>query len=275
MSLPPPEVEAIVAVNMMGALLICRPGHPDMIRWVEKALALSRKSGDFKLCIEAADWAITYYSWAGMFAKAEIIKREAGRLLDKSGAYAPGLLHWKWLDISTCIFYDVPSESTLRQVSEALDMSENTGISTWQPMLLLSGVFIALILEDFNKAEAFLQALGPMADASKQHGYGIFLHCAALYYFLKGDMDRALEHSRMAVAVVEKTGYTFPSIVCRFGLGQILVARGDFEAAADEFSTAHQLSLQTRSRVMEFMCLAGVNWSFWKQGKEAEGRQRA
>ena len=265
---PTLEIEATVAVSMMSALLFCRPHHADMTMWVEKALALSRQHGDYRLCIEAADWAITYYSWSGQFAKAEIIKTETGRLMEASRAYPPGLLHWKWLDISACIFYGIPDESTLHEVSEALEIAENTGIGTWKPMFLLNGVFVALILGDFQKAEECLERLEPMMSPERQHGQGIFYHSAALCHFLKGDMNRALEHARTALAAIEKTGYVFPTIVCRFGLSQILMERGDFEEAAAELLSSHELSVKTRSPALEFMCLAGKAWLVLKQGRD-------
>ncbi len=264
---PSLEIEATVAVHMMSALLFCRPHHTGMTMWVEKALSLSRQYGDYRLCIEAADWAITYYSWSGQFARAEIIKTETDRLMEASRAYPPGLLHWKWLDISTCIFYGIPTESTLCEVSEALAIAENTGIGIWQPMFLLNGTFVTLILGDFQKAEAFLQDLEPIMSPERQHGHGIFHHSAALYHFLKGDMNRALEHARTAVTAIEKTGYIFPTLVCRFGLTQILIAQGDFEEATAELLRTRELSVKTRSRILEFMCLAGQAWLALNQGR--------
>lgn len=264
---PSPEIEAAVAVNMMSALICCRPHHPNMTIWIDKALLLSQERGDLRLQGEAAGWAITYFSWLGDFAKAEILKEETGRLMEAYKTHLPAMLHLKWLDISTRIFYGIPIDATLREVLEALEIIKKNGIAAWEQMFLLNGVFVALILGDFKKAEEFLQRLQPILNLSRYHGYGIFHHCMALLRFLKGDTTRALEHARTAIKAMEETGYVFPVIVCRYGFAMILIDQGNFEEADEELSSAHSLALKTRSAVTEFMCLLGKAWlTYRKEG---------
>lgn len=269
---PSPEIEATVAVNMMSALMFCRPHHPDMLIWVDKALSLSRRCGDLRLRIEAADWAVTYYSWVGNFARAEIIKKETGRLMEAYRANPSGMLHWKWLDISTRIFYGLPpDESTLEEISEALGIVEKTGLQVWEHMFLLNGIFVALRLGDLQKAGEFLERLEPILGPTRYHGHGVFHHCAALYHLLVGDMNKALEHERTAVEITEETGYLFPAILCRYGLAQILIEREAFDEAALELGMAHALSLKTGSAIFEFMCVTGKAWLAIKQENDEEG----
>ncbi len=269
-SFPSPEIETAVAVSMMSALMCCRPHHPHMTMWIEKALSLSRQHGDLRLRIEAADWTITYFSWIGDFARADIIKREIGRLMGAYKAHLPGMLHWKWLDISTRLFYDIPDVSTLQEVIEALETIEQTGIGAWEQMFLLNGVFVALILGHFQRAEGFLQRLQPILNPSRYHGYGIFHHCAALYNFLRGDTIRALEHARTALKAINETGYVFPVMVCRYGLAMVLIDQERFEEAAEELSSAHSLARKTRSTIAEFMCLLGNAWLAFRQKRDED-----
>jgi LuxR family transcriptional regulator, maltose regulon positive regulatory protein len=259
-SFPSPEIEAAVAVNMMSALMCCRPHHPRMMMWIEKALSLSQKQGDLHLQGEAADWAIMYFSWLGDFAKAEILKEETGRRMEAYKTHLPAILHWKWLDISTRVFYDIPDDSTLDEVLEALETIKQNGILAWEQMFLFNGVFVALILGNFKMAEEFLQRLQPILNPSRYHGYGIFHHCVALYDFLRGDTVRALEHARTALKAINETGYVFPVMICRYGLAMILIDQEDFEEAAEELSSAHSLARKTRSTIAEFMCLLGKAW---------------
>ena len=272
-SFPSPEIEAIVAMNMMSALMCCRPHHPHMMMWIDKALSLSRQHSDLRLQIEAADWAITYFSWIGDFARADIIKAETGRLMEAYKDHLPGMLHWKWLDISTRLFYDIPNDSTLKEVSEALDIVKQSGIGAWEQMFLLNGVFVALILGNFQRAEDFLQRLQPILNPSRYHGYGIFHHCAALYNFLRGDILKALEHARTAIKAIEETGYVFPVIVCRYGLAMILIDQENLEEAAEELSFSHLLARKTRSTIAEFMCLLGEAWLALKQKRDVDRGQ--
>lgn len=254
---PTPEIEARVAVSMMCALMFRKPHHPDMIQWVERALLLSLKYGDQNLRIEAADWAITYFSWAGNFNRAKIIKAAAEKLMKAHRAHPPGILHWKWLDISTRLFYEIPGDSALGEVLEALQIVEKTGLKMWEHMFLLNGVFISLILGDLSKAGEFLKRLEPILSPSRYHGHGIFHHCAALYNLLTGDLNQALEHARTAVKISKETGYVFPTIVCRYCLAQILIEKEEFVRAGEEIEVALSESLETHSAILEFMCLMG------------------
>ena len=268
---PTPEIEATVTVGMMSALMFRKPHHPQMDQWTERALFLARKYGDQHLRIEAADWAITYYCWVGNFGRAEIIKSEAGRLMETSGDYPPGMLHWKWLDIATRIFNEIIDDATLEEVSSALRSVEETGLRAWEHMFLLDGVFIALMLGDFSRAGEFLKRLEPILNPLRYHGHGIFHHCAALYNWLGKDVKKALEHERTAAEISAETGHVFPTIVCRYGLAQILIEQGELDEATKELDAVTNLSRETRSTVLEFMCLTGKAWLLLKQGREQDG----
>lgn len=267
---PSPEIEARVTVNMMAALMFRAPHRPRMDQWTERALSLSRKYGDHRLQIEAADWAITYYCWIGNFRRAEIIKSEAGRLMEAERDYPPGRLHWKWLDIATRIFNEIIDDATLEEVSTALRTVEERGLRAWEHMFLLDGVFIALMLGDFSGAEAFLNRLEPILNPSRYHGHGVFHHCAALYNWLRKDLKKALEHERTAVQISTETGHVFPTIVCRYGLSLILIEQGELDEAGKELEAVTLQSKETQSTVLEFMCLAGKSWLALKVKKEQD-----
>ncbi len=267
---PTPEIEARVTVNMMAALMFRKPHHSRMDQWAERALSLTRKYGDHHLQIEAADWAITYYCWIGNFRRAEIIKSEAGRLMEAARDYPPGRLHWKWLDIATRIFNEIIDDTTLEEVSTALRNAEERGLRTWEHMFLLDGVFIALMLGDFSRAGAFLNRLEPILNPSRYHGHGVFHHCAALYNWLGKDLKKALEHERIAAQISTETGHVFPTIVCRYGLSQILIEQGELDEAGKELDAVTLQSKETRSTVLEFMCLAGKSWLALKEKREQD-----
>lgn len=268
---PTPEIETRVAVSMMCALMFRKPHHPDMLQWVDRALILSRKYGDLNLRIEAADWAITYFSWAGNFTRSKIFKTAAEKLMKAHSAHPPGILHWKWLDISTRLFYEIPDESALGEVLEALQLVEKTGLRMWEHMFLLNAVFLSLILGDLSKAGEFLKRLAPMLSPSHYHGHGVFHHCAALYNLLTGDLNQALEHARTAVKISTETGYVFATIVCRYGLARILIETGEFEGAEEEIEIALSESRKNRSAILEFMCLMGKALLALKLEENEEG----
>ena len=268
---PSPEVEARIAVNMMSALLFRQPDHDNIGQWVEKALSMTRKHGDVRLRTEAWDWAITFYCWLGNFPRAEILKEE-NRMQMKAYMKNPAvMLHLKWLDIATGMFYSVPGESILEDIIKSLRTSEETGIHAWDPMFLTEGVYAAMILGKENKVKEFFKTIESILHPSRYHGYTMYHIGYSLFYLLKGDNFRALEHARKAHDIAEETGYIFPLIICRFGLAQVLAERGEHGEAEELLDSALDLSVLTRSHILEFMCMAAKARIFFSLGLKEKG----
>jgi DNA-binding SARP family transcriptional activator len=270
---PSPEIEARIAVSMLCALMFRKPDSADMIRWVEQALLMAKKYGDVRLRSESWDWAITYYCWLGNFARAEILKTENRKQMQAYVKNPAVMLHLKWLDIATEMFYGVPGESTLEEIIQALHKGEETGIHAWDPMFLTEGVYAALILGKTGQAEDFLKLIESLLNPSAYHGYAMYHISFSLHSLLTGDTVRALEHALRANEAAEETGYIFPIIICRFGLAQILLEREEYTKAGKEFDRAHDLSIKARSRILEFMCLAANARLYLKQGIKEKGRK--
>lgn len=270
---PSPEIEARVALNMMCALMFRKPHSTDMIRWVEHALSVSRTYGGPRLRSEAWDWAITFYCWLGNFARAEILKEENRKIMMEYLKNPAIMLHLKWLDIATGIFYSVPGKSALEEVIEALHTAEETGIHNWDPMFLTEGVYAALMTGNMERAKDFLNTIESSLNPSNYHLYAMYHISYSLYCLLTGDTVRSLEHAKKANDVANETGYIFPMIICRFGLGQILSERGEYSDAWKELDRAHELSISVHSRILEFMCLAAKGRLHLKQGVNDKGRK--
>ncbi len=269
---PSSEIEARVAVDMMSALLFRRPDHDDMIRWVEKALSMAGKYGGIRLKTEVYDWAITYYCWLGNFPRAEILKEENRKQMKAYLNNPAVILHLKWLDIATGMFYGVPKESILEDTIEALMISDEYGIHTWDSMFLTEGVYAAVMLGKADKAKVFLETIEKYLNPSRYHGYTMYHIGYSLYYLHTGDSFRALEHARKAYEIAEETGHFFPVIICRFGLAQILVERDQLNEAQELLESALDHSVHACSHILEFMCMAAKARIFFKREMKIEGR---
>ena len=248
------------------------PDHDKMTPWIERTLAMARRHGDLRLKSEAWDWAITYYCWLGNFPRAEILKEENRNEMRAYRKNPVVTLHLKWLDIATGMFYGVPGESILEDIIEALRKGERNGIHAWDPMFLTEGVYAALILGKTEKARNFLKIIESSLHPSRYHGYAMYHISYSLHMLLTGDTFRALEHARKANDIATETGYIFPIIICRFGLAQVLAERENFVEAEKVLDSAHDMSVRTRSHILEFMCLAAKARLFLKQGEEETGK---
>ncbi|MDX2440720.1 MAG: hypothetical protein QNK40_09235, partial [Desulfobacterales bacterium] len=268
---PSPEIEAKVTVCMMFLLLIRRPDRPDMIQWVEKALLLSRKSGNINLYIQAIDWAMTYYAWIGDFAKIEIIRKESQELAKSHRTSPAMMLHWKWIDISVRICTMKQIDSIPDEISDALVMVKETGLYVMENLFLMPGIFVSFLLRDISAAEALLKKFESIIDVSHYHSFGIFHHFTGLYHLHMGNITQARAHAETALKISHETGYPLAAIVCRFQLAYILYELGEVEKGKQELSRTYDLSVKMKSRIFEFMCLMLSAKFTLDQKKENQG----
>lgn len=270
-SFPSRDIEAKVTVCMMCALVIRNPERPDIIRWVEQALSLSRKSGNINLRILAIDWAMMYYSWIGDFARTETIRDESKELVKSYRTSPAMMIHWKWIDISTRLSTMTDIEAAQAEISEALDLVNHTGLHVWEHIFFMPGIFASLLMGEFSKAEYYLKRFESILDNAHFHGYAVFHHFAGLYNLLTGNGSRALAQAETAVKLSDETGYVLATIVCRIQLAYVLHEQGKSREALKELSQAHSKAHETKSSIYTFMCLIVKSKITMDQGKDEEG----
>lgn len=268
---PSPEIEAKVTVCMAFVMLIRRPDHPDMIQWIEKALALSRVSNNINLYMQAIDWAMTYYAWIGDFAKVEIIRQESKETVKSYMASPAMMLHWRWVDISAraCTMENI--DSAQKDVSDALAMVKKTGLYVWEHYFFMPGIFVSLLCGDLSSANTFLKRFESILDISHYHSFGVFHHFMGLYNLHMGNITQARAHAESALKISDETGYVLAAIVCRFQLAYILYELGEFPKGEEELSRTYDLAIKMKSRILEFMCLMLRAKATLDQKKENQG----
>ena len=270
-SFPSQEIEAKVTVCMMFALLIRKPGHSDILQWVEKALSLSRKSNNFNIHIQAINWAMTYYAWIGDFARIEIIRDESKELAKSHKTTPAMMIHWKWMDISTRISTMTDIDSIMDEIYDTIALINTTGLHVWKHIFYMPGIFASILLGKFSKADDFLKKFEALLDRSHSHGYTIFHHFKGLFNLIQGNRSRALAHAETAVKLAEETGYALTTIVCRIQLAFILHEQGKSHEALKELNYTYSRALDTKSIIYEFMCLIVKSKIIMDQGKNEEG----
>jgi LuxR family maltose regulon positive regulatory protein len=268
---PSPEVEAKVTVCMMVASVIHNPERPDIIQLVEQALSLSQRHGDINLRLQAIDWAMTYYSWIGNFARTEAIRDESQELVKSYQTSPAMMIHWKWIDISTRLTTMTDIESAPVEISEALRVINHTGLYVWEHIFFMPGIFASLLLGDFSNAEYYLKRFESILDTAHAHAYAVFHAFADLYDMLTGNTQRALAHAETAVKLSEETGYVLATIVCRIHLAYLLHDQGKSKEALQELNRAHAEALETKSTVFTFMCLLLRSQCALDEGEDRKG----
>ncbi|MBP2685422.1 MAG: malT [Deltaproteobacteria bacterium] len=250
---PSVEIEARVSGSMVGALLYRRPHHPNVRAWMDRALSASRALGDGFLILQSLIRAANYHQWMGDKAAASLALEEI-RLLSRSPTVSPvHVVFGKWLEASILLWAEADAGAALRVVSEGLDASRRLGVHLWDHFLFAAGARAALHSGDGKAAGEYLEkmkaAMPPgrhLAEAHHSH------HCAWMH-LLRGDLQRAAENIRRALAHAESTGVIFAEILCRLSAANIAEERGEREEAR-----AYLLGIGDRirsygNRMFEFM----------------------
>jgi ATP/maltotriose-dependent transcriptional regulator MalT/DNA-binding SARP family transcriptional activator len=252
---PSLEIEARVAVSMMFALMVRKPDHPDMIQWIEKALSLSRDSGNIYLYMRAIDYSIMYYLWIGDFAKAEIIHKESQELA-KSHRTSPAMvIQWKLLNITIRLFTMREIDSVAKEISDTLVIIKKNGLHVMEQLFFMSGIFISLLIGDLSSAKTFLKRFESILDISHYHSFGIFHHFTGLYNLHTGNITQAKAHAETALKISDETGAFRVAIGCRFQLASILHELGEVQKCKEELSLTYDIAVKMKNRIFEFMCL--------------------
>ena len=270
----PDEITARLASSFMGALIIRNPHHPELTHWLDRALDLSRKISDMATRLKIGIWAVTYFMWIGEFEKASIFRDKADNSMRQGTVSPVTQLFWQWLDISADIRFMNAPEKALALVMNLLKEADQKGTHQMDQMLFPPGVFAALILGDFKKAKILLDRFSALPDDTHLHGLVIFHHFQGLYCMLHGHVHEALAHADTALKMANKTGYVFYEALCHFQMAHIQHGMEMPADALDHLKIAYDLSVATKSSILQFMCLlkqAHLKLSDTRDKKRAKG----
>jgi LuxR family maltose regulon positive regulatory protein len=248
------EIQAKVACCMAGALIIRKPHHPQLTRWIDLALELSQETADFTTQLKSSIWAATYYMWTGDVAHAELVKEKARRLLQGKTPSPVTNQFWQWLEISADIRAMKSPETVLRNILQILKEADAKGEHLMDQMFFPPGMFAAMVTGELSKAETLLARFGALPDDSHRHGHAIFHHFKGVFHMIQGRNDLALAHAETALKMVRRTGYMFYEALCLFQMAHLFQIQTLYSEAEDYLTQSQKIAVKAKSRLLEFMC---------------------
>lgn len=273
-SFPAPEIEARVAAAMADALTWRQPGRSDIDIWLERALILSRQTGDFGLHVMAGFYAQHYYIWMGDITRSSILVEDIGRMVRSPNVSPMVRILRNFLAAIVNNSATTSYDHSLQLLTEALEIGESNGLHIWDHLILAAGVSAALNKGDLDAAGDFLQRMETVLAHGGQANYCQYNYLSAWHWARSGDFSQALGHARAAVKLAEEKGQILPEISIRLALAQILHETGDHRQAEAQLAVAGRLAEQTGSRFLEYMYLTAAAWIAWEQGDESIGLER-
>ncbi|BBO90693.1 BTAD domain-containing putative transcriptional regulator [Desulfosarcina ovata] len=250
---PSPQIEARIMLARAVAELIRRPTSETIQPGFQRALSLARKSGNVDFELQVIGWAMTYQAWMGRFDEVEVI-RKTSKALAKGRLTQPSqVIQWKWIDIATRLYTLCGRESILDEIAEAIDMVRKTGLYTWEHKFFMPGIFAALLLSDFNTADAFLKRFEAILDPAHYHAHTIYHHFAGLYALLTGNTVQARAHAETALRIADETGYRLACVICRIQLAYLRHLHGNSDQALETLQSVGDIMRRGQSAVFDFM----------------------
>jgi LuxR family maltose regulon positive regulatory protein len=269
---PSPKIEAKVAVSLAGALLVLRPQHPDLKKWMERSLELSREIKDVHLSMRTLITVAHWCQWIGDMARCSMLVEQLEKTAQSASASPLLMIAKKWMEACVCNLGPTADyDSALRMVKEGLKTARETGVYFWNSMLHTQAVVACLNQGDLANAWKFLQEMHS-ALKSKQRVLSCQYHyLSAWYYLLLGDHSRALFACKAAVNLALEIGSASQEILCRMEMAQILKSAGETRHAALQLNLAGELTPQCGSLTLEYSYLMAKARFALDEEEESDG----
>ncbi len=268
---PSSEIALGVAAGMTAALTWRNPVHPDIQKWADRSLSLSKNSPNVEACTRAYTNNAVYHLWMGAFHECGILIGEMKKMI---ASHPVSPLRSLVLKHTEAMFYNTSAEyrgQALRSVIEGLEEGGRTGVHVIDPLLYNQGVISSLNEEDFIRAEESLLKLEKTLRSNSRTHAGHYFYLSACYHLCIGKIAQAVLSAKKGLDLVQETGVPVSEVLVRLVLSHALHEAGKENEAAQEFTEAKRAVGQTGSFYFEYLCGLTEAYFEYARGNEAAG----
>lgn len=264
---PTPEIEARVAAGMLNAMTYRQPYRAELPMWAELVGQVVVKHPSIQMRMMLGNYLIIYYLWVGDFAKAGLVIEVLRPVSCKYENDPLTRQHWYIME-AMYSFFVADNKTCMQLIGRGLKNAEESGIHLLDLYLLGQGVYSNLSLGEPSEARSFL---GRMASINSprlldKSFYQYQASSVAWYY---GDLKKAIEHGKLAVAIAEDVSTPFAAALCLAELSSILFDDGQYEEALKYLTRAAESG--RGMNFIAYMCaLNGARFNF-DRGNDQQG----
>ena len=188
-----PELEAAIAADMAFSMIwFYSYRHAEIKDWLERALGLAQKVGDINQQLIILAGAVEYYSVLDDQENLAFFSKQAEKL-PLSPALSPlSVMLWKAGEVFMKYALKTDHEEVLRLISEALETGRRSGIHIYDRFILQFAVDVSFQTGDLTRTAELLCQLERVTKAGVSRAMAIYQFLSGWYYFLKGDISRAV-----------------------------------------------------------------------------------
>ncbi len=252
-SFPTPEIALSVATGMTSALTWRNPGHPDIGKWADAALSLSKNSTNIEGCIRAYTNNIIYHIWMGAFDECAMLISEIKKMISSQPVSPFRSIVLKHAE---AMFYNTAAEfqqQAHRTVADGLEEVQKTGMHAVDPWLYNQGVISSLNEGNSKRAEEFLLKLEKAVRSNSRTHTGHYFYLSACYNLYIGNIPQAVFSAKKSLDLLRETGAPVSEVIARLVLSHTLHEEGNEDDANLEFALAKQVITQTGSSYFEYL----------------------
>lgn len=268
-------VEARVVTSMSTALMLRQPHHPAITDWMAAALPAAREFADIDFRVQTYFFIAVFYFWRGDLVHFRAIQAEIDSLVTLPEASPLSRLVRPCLAAFTDIWLEGAYEAARTRIDEALAFASDSGVYTWNHMLLSLQAYCRLARGQVACAEKSLTQLAGLLDGSRKHLYSMYYYLLSWSSYLKGQKAVARVQASTALSYAETTGYVFAQILCLIQNAWILDETGDAPYGADAaglLARAKDRCRKTGSDMLAYAAGLVEAGLLLKGGRQAEGR---
>jgi LuxR family maltose regulon positive regulatory protein len=257
---------------MLISLTLRKTDQPQWVnRWLQRVSALLQENPSFDIHMDTVFCMSVYYLWKGEYNKNAV-------LLEKADAeirhHRPSPFAVIRIKLMQGIHYWITAQydAALKTLSEGLDISAKSGVHVFDS--LLWGFRGAAEMAPGNMELAEISLKNQMTSLlGMEKTLDIFFYHvnSAWYAILKGNPSLAAEHMETVSAKAAKLGTPYYRALWHIGMAQVAFLQDRVMDAKAHVQTAHLLSLDMKSNVMEWYSLLIDAYVLFQEGKETEG----
>ncbi|RME63005.1 MAG: hypothetical protein D6778_10255, partial [Nitrospirae bacterium] len=267
---PSAELQCRAIASMHSALIIRRPYPPEITRWANNVLAISRNIEDPDVRIPAEVDVSFYYQWTGRFAEAEEILEPLRGLIRRKKVSPLTYTTFKAFDAMNHLLKGM-HDRCISSAEEGIKMAKKTGSIT---MLfhLLSHLAAGYIGKgQLEKAEELLHEASLCTLDSQIMNVAYYHYLRAWIYMLRKDLISATEHITIALHLVVKLGFPFLEAIIRVAAAQIFFETGHIAEAKKNLVAALKTGRKMKSYLIEYSVHMVQAYFEFKENNSKEG----
>ncbi len=253
--LPPGEIGARVASNVLRTLVLWQPEHQDMQTWRERALSLAETSVDVTLRVNTLSFNALLLQLRGDIPGASEATRALRRLVTRNNTGPLASLLALVTEVMYNTFLRGDQKTSLDLIEKALELEKESGVYVLNGLLVGNTAWNCISAHDFASSRRFIEMLEASSIHLRKWDMIFYLNLVSYEALEKGDLINAGRHIdrafNMSDAFIKTT--SMPHIYMT--KAQVLHELGHTAEAGELVEKARQHGRVYQSPYHEWSCL--------------------